>query len=206
MRKSIITAVVACLLGALSVGALGSAATNKKSSSKKAKTTRTTTTPSGPPPTLKEEQAKRDAQRDAQLKKVADALSVSLADLQSALKGVHEDQLDADVKANRLTQAQADAIKACDAAPLTCDRSNLPAFGGRGGPGHEGGHGKDRDTFYAAVAKKLGKDTAAVKKAFEANKPARGEGPGGRGHGGPGGPGGRGHGGPGGPGGPPPGP
>jgi hypothetical protein len=188
MRKSIFTAVVACLLGALSVGALGSAATNKKSSSRKTSTTRTTTTSSGPPPTLKEEQANREAERDAQLKKVADALSVSLADLKSALDGVEEDQLAADVTANRLTQAQADAIKACKAAPLTCDRSNLPAYGHR-----RGGPGQDRDTFYAAVAKKLGKDTADVKKAFEANAPARAKGPGGRGHGGPG------HGGPGGP-------
>jgi len=183
MRKSIFTAVVACLLGAFSVGALGSAATNKKSSSRKTSTTKTTTTSSGPPPTLKEEQAKREAERDAQLKKVADALSVSLADLKGALNGVEEDELAADVKA--------DAIKACKAAPLTCDRSNLPAYGHR-----RGGPGKDRDAFYAAVAKKLGKDTADVKKAFEANAPARGKGPGGRGHGGPGGPG---HGGPGGP-------
>jgi hypothetical protein len=195
MRRSIFTAVVACLLGALTVGAIGSAATSKKkSSSRKARTTQTTTTSSGPPPTLKEETAKRDAARDAQLKKVADALSVSLSDLKAALEGVRNDQLDADVKANRLTQAEADAIKACEDAPLTCDRSNLPAFGhgrGHGGPGRPG---DDSDAFYAAVAKKLGKDSADVKKAFEANRPARdddgpGHGPGGRGHGGPGGPG-----------------
>jgi hypothetical protein len=204
MRRSIITAVAACLLGALTVGAIGSASTTKKkSSSRKARTTQTTTTSSGPPPTLKEETAKRDAARDAQLKKVADALSVSLADLKAALKSVRNDQLAADVTANRLTQAEADAIKACDDAPLTCDRSNLPAFRGhRGGPGKPG---EDRDTFYAAVAKKLGKDTAAVKKAFEANKPARGDDGPGDDHDGPGGPGrGHGHGGPGGPGGPPP--
>ncbi len=192
MKRSILLSLVACLLGAFTVGAISTAATSKKT-----RTTRTTTTQSGPPPTLKAEQAKRDAARDAQLKKVGDALSVSLADLKDALKGVRDDDLAADVKANRLTQAQADAIKACEAAPLTCDRSNLPAFGrGHGGPGKRG----DRAAFYAAVAKKLGKETADVKKAFEANRPARG---GGRGHGGPGGPGGRA---PGGPGGPPPGP
>jgi hypothetical protein len=192
MRKSIFTALVACLLGALTVGALGSAATKKKSSSGKTSTTRTTTTSSGPPPTLKEEQAKRDAERAAQQKKIADALNVSEAALTKALDDVEADQLAADVKANRLTQAQADAIKACKAAPLTCDRSNLPAYGpGPGGPG-KGGPGKDRDAFYKAVATKLNKDTADVKKAFEANRPARDDhrgGPGhGRGHGGPGGP------------------
>ncbi|HEX6389660.1 MAG TPA: hypothetical protein VFZ89_09440 [Solirubrobacteraceae bacterium] len=191
MKRSILLSLVACLLGAFSVGAIGIAATGKKS------TTKTTTTSSGPPPTMKEAQAEREAAHDAQLKKVADALSVSLSDLKDALKGVRNDELAADVAANRLTQAQADAIKACAEAPLTCDRSNLPAFGrGHGGPGKRG----DRNAFYAAVAKKLGKETADVKKAFEANKPARANGRGGHGHGAPG------FGGPGSPGGPPPGP
>lgn len=183
MKRSILLSLVACLLGAFTVGAIGTAATSKKRS-----TRTTTTTASGPPPTLKEAHAEREAERDARLKKVADALSVSLADLKSALTGVRNDQLDADVKANRLTQAQADAIKACDAEPLTCDRSNLPAYGHRGG----GAPGKDRDAFYEAVAKKLGKETADVKKAFQDNMPTRGKrhgrgGPG-FGHGGPGGP------------------
>jgi len=185
MRRTAITALVACLLGAATVGAIGNAATSKKKSSSR----QSQTTSSGPPPTLKEELAKRDAERDANLTKIADALNVSLADLKAALQGVRDDQLAADVTANRLTQAQADAIKACDAAPLTCDRSNLPAWGPRGG--HRRG---DRDAFYEAVAKKLNKDAADVKKAFEANRPARGKGPGGPGghrgpgHGGPGGP------------------
>jgi hypothetical protein len=195
MRRTVITALVACLLGAATVGAVGSAATSKKkSSTRKAQTAQTTTTPSGPPPTLKEDQATRDAARAASQKKIADALSVSAADLQAALDGVRDDQLAADVTANRLTQAEADAIKACAAAPLTCDRSNLPA-GGPGGDRHGGGKPGDDDTaFYDAVAKKLNKSSADVKKAFEANRPVRpAGGPGdhdgpGHGHGGPDGP------------------
>ena len=46
--------------------------------------------------------------------------------------------LDQAVKDNKLTEAQRDAILACDKAPLTCDRSNLPAYGFFGGPGHFG--------------------------------------------------------------------
>lgn len=190
MRRTVITAVVACLLGAATVGAVGTAAT-KKSSKPRQSTTQTTTTPSGPPPTLKEQLAKREAARDAHLGKVADDLKVSLADLKAALEGVRDDELAAAVKDDRLTQAQADAIKACADAPLTCDRSNLPAFGFRHGPG-PGMLGKrgDRDAFFAAVAKKLGKTTAEVKKAFQDNRPAGGpgrfrggHGPMGRGHG-----------------------
>jgi hypothetical protein len=199
MRRTVITAVVACLLGAATVGAVGTAATKKKGSSRQSQTTQTSTTPSTPPPTLKEEMAKRDAARDAQLGKVAADLNVSLSDLKAALDAVRDDRLAAEVKANRLTQAQADAIKACADAPLTCDRSNLPAF--RGFRGHHfGGPGQDRDAFFAAVAQKLGKTTAEVKKAFQDNRPARGAGMR-RGHGpmghGPGGHGPRGAGGPG---------
>lgn len=198
MRRTVITAVIACLLGAATVGAVGSAATKKKSSKPRQTQTTQTTTQSGPPPTLKELQDKREAARDANLKKVADALNVSLSDLKAALDGVRDDKLADAVKANQLTQAQADAIKACAAAPLTCDRSNLPAFGFRGGHG-PGGPGQKRDDLYAAVAKKLGKSADEVQKAFEANRPARpagrpgfdrhgprGHGPGGPGMGGPG--------------------
>ena len=142
MKRSVLLAVVACLCGAFTVGAVGSAATKKSASKKKSRQTQTTQSqPSGPPPTLKEEMAKRDAARDANLKKVADALSVSLEDLKAAMKAVHHDELAADVAANRLTQAQADAIEACDAAPLTCDRSNLPAGPPPGGGQYPGGSG-----------------------------------------------------------------
>lgn len=207
MKKTVITAVVACLLGAATVGAVGSAATKKGGSTTRQSQTAPSTTPSGPPPTMKEMLAKRDAARDAHLKKVADDLNVSLDDLKKAMDEVRDDRLAAAVKDNRLTQAQADAIKACADAPLTCDRSNLPAFGFRGG--HRMGGPRVRgDDFFAALAKKLGKSTEEVRKAFETNRPAGGprgfdrdhDGPHGRGHGGPGMPGGPGMGGPGGPG------
>src|SRR3954451_20595536 len=49
--------------------------------------------------------------RDAFLNDVAGRLSVTPEKLKGAIQGAFEDQLDADVKAGRLTQAQADAIK-----------------------------------------------------------------------------------------------
>jgi DNA-binding Xre family transcriptional regulator len=138
--------------------------------------------------------------RAAQDKKLADALGVSTSELKAAQEKLRKDKLDAEVKANRLTQAQADAIVACEAAPLTCDRSNLPA----GGPGgrHGGKHGAKgaRGTFAADLAKALGIDQAKVEQALKDTRPERptqGGMPGRGGHDGPHGPGG--HGGPGGP-------
>src|SRR4051794_41591459 len=49
--------------------------------------------------------------RDAFLNDVAGRLSVTPEKLKGAIQGAFEDQLDADVKAGRITQAQADAIK-----------------------------------------------------------------------------------------------
>src|SRR4051794_35148988 len=49
--------------------------------------------------------------RDAFLNDVAGRLNVTPDKLKDALKGAFEDRLDADVKAGRLTQKQADEIK-----------------------------------------------------------------------------------------------
>ena len=72
------------------------------------------------------------------LSDAAKRLGVSADELRSALSKAEDAQLDAEVKAGRLTQAQADAIKQHRRA----DGSVLGP-GGPGGPGHfgPGGHG-----------------------------------------------------------------
>ena len=74
-----------------------------------------------------------DSERQAFLNDVAKRLNVSPQDLESALKGALSDKLDADVKAGRLTQEQADAIK-----KRLNEHGGLPFFGPpgrfRGGP------------------------------------------------------------------------
>jgi hypothetical protein len=84
-------------------------------------------TPKTPPPTQADALKTMQAQRDAQLGKLATALGVTTDKLKSSLDTIEQQVLDQKVKDNELTQAQADAIKACKANPLTCDRSNLPA-------------------------------------------------------------------------------
>ena len=200
-------ALTAAILSALATGAVlatigfGAGSTTATTSSKKSSKSQAST-PSGPPKTMKQVHDEMEKRRAEQQKKLAAALGVSTDKLTDALDQIRKDRLAADVKANRLTQAQADAIVACEKAPLTCDRSNLPA-----GPHRRGAKG-DRGDMTAALAKALGVSEDKVQDAFESTRPdpptsggmpGRG-GRGGHGHG-PGGPGG-GSGGPGGPGGP----
>jgi len=189
-------ALVAAMLSALATGAVlatvgfGAGSTTATTSSKKSSRSQTTTT-SGPPKTMKQVHEEMQARRAEQQKKLAAALGVSVDKLSDALDQLRRDRLAAEVKANRLTQAQADAILACEAAPLTCDRSNLPA-----GPHRRGARG-DRGDLAADLAKALGIDEDKVEDALESTRPdppARGlmpgrGGRGGHGHG-PGGPGG----------------
>ncbi len=66
---------------------------------------------------------------------VAKRLNVTTDQLEAALKGARDDQLDAAVKAGKLTQEQADRLKQLPAGAG-------PGFGfGPGGPGLRGGHG-----------------------------------------------------------------
>ncbi len=222
MKRALVAALLSALataavLATVGFGANSTATTaSKKKSSKSAQATQ-----SGPPKTLKQVYDEQQTRRAAQDKKLADALGVTVDQLTTAQDKLFKDRLDAQVKANALTQAQADAILACKAAPLTCDRSNLPA-GGPGGPRRM--HGKPGASSFAAdLAKALGIDQAKVESALKSVMPARpawpkggmrptgggmptaGGMPGGHGgfheHGGPGGPGGPPGGGPGGPGG-----
>ncbi|HEX7289503.1 MAG TPA: hypothetical protein VF250_00110, partial [Conexibacter sp.] len=72
-----------------------------------------------------------DNPRDALLRDAAQRLNVTPGELRSALEGAFGDQLDDAVRAGRLTQEQADAIKQRIA------RYGVP-LGGPGGPGDHG--------------------------------------------------------------------
>jgi hypothetical protein len=86
-------------------------------------------------------QSSRDSERQAFLNDAAKRLNVSPDKLSAALKGAFSDRLDAAVKAGRLTQQQADAIK-----QRLAQKGGLPFFGGgpdrfHGGPLFFGGFG-----------------------------------------------------------------
>jgi hypothetical protein len=99
--------------------------------------------------------AATDDQKAAEQSVLADAakqLGVSSDELRSALSKAEDAQLDADVKAGRITQAQADEIRAHRQA----DGTVLEL--GDGGPGHHGpGHGGPGGRFlFSDAAKALG--------------------------------------------------
>jgi hypothetical protein len=207
MRRILIAAVASSLLTGAVIAATGVAQSGDDEKDK-------------PPPTMAQALKDRESQRDKHLAAVAKRLDVSASDLKSALDKVRSSELDQAVEDGKLTSAQRAAIVACKTAPLTCDRSNLPAprFERRklrmreGRPDIRALRREMRakhNAFFAAVAKELGKDAADVRKAFEAERAEMGVRRGRHGPGGPGGPGGP-HGmvmgapgpGPGGPGGP----
>ncbi len=188
MKKVLIAAVASALATAAVIaatGVAGSGDTKKKTS---------------PPPTMSQAFKDMQKQRDDHLSRVAKRLDISTEKLKGALDKVLKTNLDEAVDAGRLTAAQRSAILACKDAPLTCDRSNLPAFGRGFHPGMRGRGGAKGQDFLADLAKELDIDVAQVRAAFKAERPKFGRGMRG---GGPGGPpgfrGGRG----GGPGGPP---
>ncbi|HVP02382.1 MAG TPA: hypothetical protein VMT10_07430 [Solirubrobacteraceae bacterium] len=114
--KALLAAVLAALATAAVLATVGLGAD-----------TTTTTTQSTPPPTQADALKAMQARRDAQLAKLAAALGVTTDKLTSSLATLEDQVLAQKVQDKELTQAQADAIKACQANPLTCDRSNLPA-------------------------------------------------------------------------------
>jgi hypothetical protein len=87
----------------------------------------------------------KKATENAVLADAAKKLGVNSDDLRSALAGAEDAQIDAQVKAGELTQAQADAIKARRAS----DGTVLGVGGGHGG---RGGHGGGRLADDAAKA------------------------------------------------------
>jgi transposase-like protein len=207
MKRILIVAVLSSLATAAVIAATGIAQNDNNSDNK-------------PPPTMKQALADAEKERDARLARIAQRLDVSTEKLKDSIEKVRDAKLDEEVDAGRLTDAQRDAIKACKDNPLTCDRSNLPAFGPelrreiRRAPRGAGKRvlrtrfPKEREDFLEDLAKELGKDVDDVEAAFRAERPQferRLHGPGGPGGPPPGGPGEPGPGGPGffgGPGGP----
>ena len=66
----------------------------------------------------------------AVLEDAASRLDVDADELRDALGAAEDAQLDAEVKAGRLTQAQADAIKQIATAPASCSAARRPRPGG----------------------------------------------------------------------------
>jgi hypothetical protein len=164
MKRVLIAAVASSLVTGAVIAATGVAGSG---------TTKKTT----PPPTMAQALKDMQKQRDDHLANIAKRLNISADKLKTAIDKVRKDELDAAVAAKRLTPEQRDAILACKDAPLTCDRSNLPAFGGPGhfhrfGPGMRGAKpNAKRDDFVAALAKELGIDATKVQQAFQAERP-----------------------------------
>ena len=187
--KALLAAVLAALATAAVLATVGLGADNPS-------------TPKTPPPTQADALKTMQAQRDAQLAKLASALNVTTDKLKSSLDTIEQQELQQKVTDNELTQAQADAIKACKTAPLTCDRSNLPAPRFRD-PAQQSGtpptqaqmqqqfqaeqakRKAERAKFLTDLAGLLGVDEAKLTAALQANPIRFGGGPG---FGGPGGP------------------
>jgi hypothetical protein len=114
---------------------------------------------------------KKDSERKAFLNDAAKRLNVTPDQLTKALQGAFFDRLDAAVKAGRLTQTQADAIK-----KRVQQGGGIPFLGGPGpGPGGPGGRffGHRGGPFLAgldAAAKYLGLTDAQLRDRLEAGK------------------------------------
>jgi hypothetical protein len=104
------------------------------------------------------------------LAQVADATSgKSAAGLVDALVAAEKTELDAAVKAGRITQAQADQIAPTLKARFTDLVNNTRPDHGPGGPGFGHGHGPGGDDF-AAAASYLGLTTAELETQLQSGK------------------------------------
>lgn len=83
--------------------------------------------PKKPPQTMGQKHAKREAEVGARRTELAQRLGVTSDQLQAAQGALFKQQLDKRVSNGTLTADERTAILACKAAPLSCDRTNLPA-------------------------------------------------------------------------------
>jgi hypothetical protein len=83
--------------------------------------------PAKPPQTMGQKSAKRQARVAARRTVLAQRLGVTSDQLQEAQGALLKKGLDQRVANGKLTTAEETAILACRAAPLSCDRTNLPA-------------------------------------------------------------------------------
>ena len=147
MRRTLLTVLACCLAAAGVVSA--SALAGKSSSS--------------PPPTRADVRAKHEAKRTAREDRIARRLGKTGDQLRAARAAALADVLGQRVQAGRLTAAQRDAILACRKAPLTCDRSSLPARPRAALRGM-------RKAFVQAVAAHLGVEVKALRAAQRAER------------------------------------
>ncbi|MGZ4276013.1 MAG: DUF4148 domain-containing protein [Solirubrobacteraceae bacterium] len=113
MRRSVLTVLACCLATAAVVSATALAGGSGSTAS--------------PPPTRAQVRAELQALRTAREDRVAARLGKTGDELRSARAAALAAVLGRAVRAGRLTAPERAAILACRAAPLTCDRSNLPA-------------------------------------------------------------------------------
>lgn len=111
--KTLATATASALLAGGAVAYTSTAATPAK--------------PPEPPVTMGAKLAQRQDRVAARQAELAQRLGVTADQLESANGALLKRNLDVRVAAGRLTVAERSAILACRAAPLTCDRTNLPA-------------------------------------------------------------------------------
>jgi hypothetical protein len=126
--------------------------------------------PKKPPQTMGQKRAKIEARRG----ELAQRLGVSDDQLQAAQGALLKDRLDRRVTKGTLTADERTAIMACRAAPLTCDRTNLPA--GRAAKGRKAKHKvsatKRMNRRATALAGALHRDRTKVLSALEAQRKA----------------------------------
>jgi hypothetical protein len=120
-------------------------------------TTSTTTKPKVPQ--TRGERQERVAARQAAF---ARELGVSAEQLRAANQALLKRRLDVRVAKGTLTVAQRSAVMACAAAPLTCDRTNLPVRGKKHGAKAKANASKRLDRRAANLAQALHLDKSKV--------------------------------------------
>jgi hypothetical protein len=134
-----------------------------------------------PPATMQQALAKRQTRVVKRQAELAQRLGVSADRLKAANAALLTRSLDVRVAAGRLTVAQRSAILACKAAPLTCDRTYLPAKGGtkaikRKAAKHRKNATKRLEKRATALAGELKLDRAKVLDALKAQRKAHAKG------------------------------
>jgi hypothetical protein len=128
---------------------------------------------SKPPQTMGQKQARQDAKRA----ELAQRLGVSADQLQAAQGALLKQRLDQRVSRGTLTADERTAIMACRAAPLTCDRTNLPARRAKQARRAKAKHKVSAQTRMGrratALSTQLHLDRAKVLSALEAQRKAQ---------------------------------
>jgi hypothetical protein len=132
-----------------------------------------------PPQTMGQKSAKRQARAGARQARLAQRLGVSTDQLTAAQGALLKKNLDRRVAKGTLTADEETAILACRAAPLSCDRTNLPAkahtkkANAKRAARRKAGATKRMDKRATALAGQLHLDRAKVLSALEAQRKAQ---------------------------------